>query len=54
MDAYDCLKTIEKKLHVVQCNNREKVLFASYQLEGLAADWCDAYVEAREEPGSIN
>jgi hypothetical protein len=24
------LKTIEKKLQVVQCNNREKVLFASH------------------------
>jgi hypothetical protein len=26
MDADDCLKSIEKKLQVVQCNNREKVL----------------------------
>jgi hypothetical protein len=34
MDADDWLKTIEKKLKVVQCNNREKVLFASHQLEG--------------------
>jgi hypothetical protein len=48
------LKTIEKKLQVVQCNNREKVLFASHQLVGPAADWWDAYVEAHEEPESIN
>jgi hypothetical protein len=48
------LKTIEKKLQVVKCNNREKVLFASHQLEGPAADWWDAYVEAHEEPESIN
>jgi hypothetical protein len=54
MDADDWLKTIEKKLHVVQCNNRKKVLFASHQLEGLATDWWDAYVEAHEEPESIN
>jgi hypothetical protein len=54
MDADDWLKTIEKKLQVVQCNNREKVLFASHQLEGPAADWWDAYVEAHEEPESIN
>jgi hypothetical protein len=27
MDADDWMKTIEKKLQVVQCNNREKVLF---------------------------
>jgi hypothetical protein len=54
MDVDDWLKTIEKKLHVVQCNNHEKVLFASHQLEGPVADWWDAYVEAHEKPESIN
>jgi hypothetical protein len=54
MDADDWLKTIEKKLHVVQCNNRKKVLFASHQLEGPAVDWWDTYVEVHEEPESIN
>jgi hypothetical protein len=39
MDADDWLNTIEKKLQVVQCNNREKVLFASHQLEAPAANW---------------
>jgi hypothetical protein len=39
---------------VVQCNNHEKVLLASHQLSGPAADWWDAYVEAHEEPESIN
>jgi hypothetical protein len=33
MDVDDWLKTIEKKLQVVQCNNREMVLFTSHQLE---------------------
>jgi hypothetical protein len=54
MDADDWLKTIEKKLQVVLCNNREKVLFASHQLVGPIIDWWDAYVEAHEEPESIN
>jgi hypothetical protein len=54
MDADDWLKIMVKKLQVVQCNNRAKVLFASHQLEGLAADWWDTYVEAHEEPESIN
>jgi hypothetical protein len=54
MDVDDWLKTIEKKLQVVQCNNREKVLFVSHQLMGPAADWWDAYVEAHEEAESIN
>jgi hypothetical protein len=38
MDADDWLKSIEKKLQVVQCNNLEKVLLASHQLFGLVAD----------------
>jgi hypothetical protein len=54
MDADDWLKSVEKKLQVVQCNNREKVLLASHQLVGPAADWWDAYVEAHEEPDTIN
>jgi hypothetical protein len=54
MDANEWLKFVRKKLQVVQCNNREKVLLASHQLSGHAADWWDAYVEAHEEPESIN
>jgi hypothetical protein len=54
MDADDWLKTVEKKLQVVQCHNREKVLLASHQLIGPVADWWVAYVEAHEEPDSIN
>ncbi len=54
MDVDDWLKSVEKKLQVVQCNNRKKVLLASHQLSGPAADWWDAYVEAHEEPESIN
>jgi hypothetical protein len=53
MDADDWLKSVEKKSQVVRCNNREKVLLASHQLSGPAADWWDAYVEAHEEPKSI-
>jgi hypothetical protein len=54
MDADAWLKSVEKKLQVVQCNNCEKVLLASHQLFDLVADWCDAYVEAHEELESIN
>jgi hypothetical protein len=54
MDADDWLKSIEKKLQVVQYNNREKVLLASHQLSGLTVDWWGAYVETHEEPESIN
>jgi hypothetical protein len=54
MDVDDWLKTIEKKLQVVQCNNRDMVLFAVHQLIGPTADWWDTYVEALEEPETIN
>jgi hypothetical protein len=54
MDADDWLKSVEKKLQVVQCNNHERVLLASHQLSDPAADWWDAYMEAHEEPESIN
>jgi hypothetical protein len=54
MDVDDWLKSIEKKLQVVQCNNHEKVLLASHQLSSPTANWWDAYVEAHEEPESIN
>jgi hypothetical protein len=54
MDANDWLKSVEKKLQVVQYNNHEKVLLAFHQLFGLAVDWWDAYMEAHEEPKSIN
>jgi hypothetical protein len=54
MDTDDWLQSVEKKLQVIQCNNREKVLLASHELFGPAANWWDAYVEAHEEPESIN
>jgi hypothetical protein len=54
MDTDDWLKTVERKLQVVQCNNREKVLLASHRLIGPTADWWDAYIEAHEEPDTIN
>jgi hypothetical protein len=54
MDADNCLKTIEKKLQVVQCSNWERVMFASHQLEGPASEWWDMYVNAHEEPKSMN
>jgi hypothetical protein len=54
MDANDWLKSIKKKLQVVQYKNHENMLLASHQLSGPATDWWDAYAEAHEEPESIN
>jgi pyruvate dehydrogenase complex dehydrogenase (E1) component len=33
LDANDWLKTINKMLNITQCNDREKVLYASVRLE---------------------
>jgi hypothetical protein len=38
MNADDWLKSVEKKMQVVQCNNHEKVLLATHQLSGHVAD----------------
>jgi hypothetical protein len=54
MVANNWLKIIEKKLQIVQCNNMEKVMLASHQLIGPAANWWDAYMEAHGEYSNIN
>jgi hypothetical protein len=38
MDADDWLKSMEKKLRVVQCSDCEKVLLAAHQLSGPTTD----------------
>jgi hypothetical protein len=53
LDADDWLKTINKKLNITQCNDREKVLYASGCLEGVAADWWDAYTVAHAAADTI-
>jgi hypothetical protein len=43
MDAEDWLEGAERKLAIAQCMDREKVLFATHQLYGTAANWWEAY-----------
>jgi predicted alpha/beta hydrolase family esterase len=43
MDAEDWLKSVEKKLEIAQCTDREKVLFVAHQLFGTAVDWWETY-----------
>ena len=44
MEAEDWLREIEKKLLIAQCSKREKVLYASYQLNGPASIWWDNFL----------
>jgi hypothetical protein len=39
LEADDWIKTIEEKLDTVQCNDREKALYASGQLIGATSEW---------------
>jgi hypothetical protein len=39
MEANDWLHAIEKKLNLLQCNDQEKVAFATHQLQGPAYAW---------------
>jgi hypothetical protein len=53
LDADNWLKTINKMLNITQCNDREKVLYASGRLEGAASDWWDAYTVAHAAADTI-
>jgi hypothetical protein len=43
MEVEDWLKSIEKKLEIAQCADLEKVLFATHQPFGTAAEWWETY-----------
>jgi hypothetical protein len=45
MEAEDSLKGDEKKLVIAECMDREKVLFAMYQLYETAANWWEMYCD---------
>jgi hypothetical protein len=53
LDADDWLKTVTKKLEIVQCTDREMVLYAAGRLTGQAADWWDAYSAAHPNRNNI-
>nr|CAD40073.1 OSJNBa0085C10.26 [Oryza sativa Japonica Group] len=51
MEANDWLHAIEKKLNLLQCNDQEKVAFATHQLQGPASTWWDNHMATRP-PGT--
>jgi hypothetical protein len=53
LDANDWFKVIGKKLDITQCNDQEKVLYASGRLEGVASDWWDAFTAAHANADAI-
>nr|ABA97321.1 retrotransposon protein, putative, unclassified [Oryza sativa Japonica Group] len=53
MEASDWLRTVEKKLGLIQCTDQERVVFATHQLVGLASEWWDSYEASRPEGHTI-
>jgi hypothetical protein len=53
LQANDWLKFMDKMLNIAQCTDREKVLYASGRLIGLAVDWWDAYCAAHAAANTI-
>jgi hypothetical protein len=49
----DWIKMVGKMLNIIQCIDREKVLYASGRLEGTTADCWDAYTAAHDTPNTI-
>jgi hypothetical protein len=53
LDVDDWLKIIGKKLDITQCNDREKVSYASGRLKGVTSDWWDAFTAAHANADAI-
>ena len=53
VEADDWLRVIERKLLITQCSDHEKVLYATHQLEGVAAEWWENFCAAHETPQNI-
>jgi hypothetical protein len=43
MDVEDWLQSVDKKLEIAQCSDRDKVLFMAHHLFGTATDWWETY-----------
>jgi hypothetical protein len=53
LEAEDWIKKIEEKLDMIQCNDGEKALYASWQLIGAASEWWNSYINGHGQPESI-
>jgi hypothetical protein len=47
LEADDWLRVVEKQLNIAQCNDLEKELYASGQLQGPAQDWWESFQYGR-------
>ena len=54
LDADDWLRSTERKLAITRCDDREKVLYASHQLEGAALEWWENFCAAHANHQNIS
>jgi hypothetical protein len=47
LEADDWVRAVEKQLNIAQCNDMEKVLYASGQLQGTTQTWWESYQATR-------
>ena len=47
LEADDWLRAVERQLNIAQCDNQQKVLYASGQLQGEAQDWWESFKYGR-------
>ena len=43
LEADDWLRVVEKQLNIAQCNDQQKVLYVSGQLQGEVQDWWESF-----------
>ena len=53
LDADDWLKDMERRLNTLECNDKERVLFATHQLQGPAAAWWIAFQGMHDQPNEV-
>jgi hypothetical protein len=53
VDAEDWLRTVERELHIAQCDDREKVLYGPRLLRGAAQSWWESYLATHANPDTI-
>ena len=53
LQADDWLRAIERQLEIAQCDDKEKVLYASGQLQGVTLDRWDSFRFGRTEANPI-
>ena len=53
MDAEDWLRTVERELHIAQCDDREKVIYGPRLLRGVAQSWWESYLATHANPDTI-